>query len=70
MSRPKRPQSHRDNFPFLDDEDYYRPILPDEFEARCNAYYKQQNEGISLFQILLIVLVGVILWILVGGNHG
>ena len=51
----KAPEQWKKDFPFLNDEDYFRVITPAEFERRQDEYY--DNKGSNGFIIWLIILI-------------
>ena len=51
----KAPEQWKKDFPFLNDEDYFRVITPAEFERRQDEYC--DNKGSNGFIIWLIILI-------------
>ena len=62
----KAPEQWKKDFPFLNDEDYFRVITPAEFERRLDEYY--DNKGSDFFYSILIAFFLVAGFVLVGGG--
>lgn len=52
----KRPDWHKRDYPWLDDEDWNRPLTPDEWGKKLDDYTERRQTLWIVFVIVMIVI--------------